>query len=110
MARVFVTGGTGVLGTDLVRRLLERGDEVVALARSEQSQAKLQAQGVEVRRGDIQDQEALAGGMAGCDLAFHVGGINKFCVADAEPMMRANVEGAVAAVRAAKQAALPRLV
>ncbi|MBV9810698.1 MAG: NAD-dependent epimerase/dehydratase family protein, partial [Solirubrobacterales bacterium] len=34
MARVFITGGTGVIGTALVSRLLARGDEVVGLARS----------------------------------------------------------------------------
>ena len=110
MARVFVTGGTGVLGTDLVKKLIERGDDVVALARSDEAQHALRERGAQVQRGDILDQQAMAAGMAGCELAFHVGGINKFCVADPEPMMHANVDGAVAAVRAAKQAGVPRLV
>ena len=37
MARIFVTGGTGVIGTALIGALLQRGDEVVGLARSESS-------------------------------------------------------------------------
>jgi dihydroflavonol-4-reductase len=110
MARVFVTGGSGLLGAALITALLERGDQVVALARSEESAAKLSAQGAEVRRGEVYDEQALTAAMAGCELAFNVAGINKFCVSDPTEMMRANVDGAVAAVRAAKAAGLPRLV
>jgi dihydroflavonol-4-reductase len=110
MARVFITGATGVVGTDLLTRLVERGDEVVALARSDAAEAALAARGVQVQRGDIADEQSMTAGMQGCDLAFHVGGINKFCVADPAPMLHANVDGAVAAVNAAKRAEVPRLV
>ena len=47
--------------------------------------------------------------MDGCEIAFNVAGLNKFCVTDVTPMMEANVDGAVAAVRAAKQAGVPPL-
>jgi dihydroflavonol-4-reductase len=110
MARVFVTGGTGVIGRALVARLLERGDDVVGLARSVQSAGALTEQGVTVVRGEAWDEPALADGMAGCDVAFHLAGVNSLCVGDPEPMRRANVDGAVAAVRAAARAGLPRLV
>jgi dihydroflavonol-4-reductase len=110
MARVFVTGGTGVIGRALLARLLERGDDVVGLARSEDSAGALTAQGVTVVRGEAWDESALADGMAGCDVGFHLAGVNSLCVADPEPMRRANVDGAVAAVRAAAAAGLPRLV
>ena len=110
MTRVFLTGGSGLLGGALITALLERGDEVVALARSDESAAKLAARGVEVRRGEVYDEQVLTAAMAGCELAFNVAGINKFCVTDPSEMMRANVDGAVAAVRAAKAAGVPRLV
>jgi dihydroflavonol-4-reductase len=110
MARVFLTGGSGLLGTALLTALLGRGDEVVALARSQESATKLAASGAEVRRGEVYDQRALTAAMAGCELAFNVAGINKFCVSDPAEMMRANVDGAVAAIRAAKAAGVPRLV
>ena len=61
-------------------------------------------------RGDTLDVDALARGMDGADLAFHVAGVNKLCVDDPEPMRRVNVDGAVAAVRAAARVGLPRLV
>lgn len=110
MARVLVTGGSGLLGTALVTALIERGDEVVALAHSEQSRAKLAARDIEVRRGEVYDEQALTSAMAGCDLAFNVAGINKFCVGDATAMLRANIDGAAACVRAARAAGVPRLV
>jgi dihydroflavonol-4-reductase len=110
MARVFLSGGSGLLGAALVTALLERGDEVVALARSDTSATALVTRGVEVRRGEVYDEQALTAAMAGCELAFNLAGVNKFCVSDTTAMLRANVDGAVAAVRAAKAAGVRRLV
>jgi dihydroflavonol-4-reductase len=110
MARAFVTGGTGVIGTALVTALLGRGDEVVGLARSDASERTLRERGVAPVRGETWDEDAMAAGMRGCDIAFHLAGINSLCVADPAPMERANIGGAVAAVRAAAAAGVPRLV
>jgi dihydroflavonol-4-reductase len=107
---VFVTGGTGAIGSALVRRLLERGDEVVGLARSDAAAAKLESLGVHVARGEGYDVDALANGMEGCDYAYNVAGVNALCVEDPRPMERLNVEGAAAAVRAAARAGITRLV
>jgi len=108
--RVFVTGGTGVIGSALVTRLLERGDEVVGLARSDASAASLSARGIEVVRGEGYDEDDLTRGMEGCATAYNVAGINALCVDDPRPMERMNVFGAVAAVRAAARAGVARLV
>jgi dihydroflavonol-4-reductase len=110
MARVFLTGGTGVIGTALLRRLLERGDEVVALARSDGAADALAASGVAVVRGEGYDEEALARGMEGCEIVFNLAGINSLCVADPRPMELLNARGPVAAVRAAARAGVRRLV
>jgi len=108
--RVFVTGGTGVIGTALVGRLLERGDEVIALARSEAASRTLEARGAKVVRGEGDDVDVLARGMEGCAHVFNVAGVNALCVDDPRPMERMNVGGAVAAVRAAARAGVARLV
>ena len=110
MSRVFVTGGSGVIGAALVARLLERGDHVVALARSEDSARSLASAGAEVLRGDALDAQALARGMRGCELAFNVAGINSLCVRDPEPMQRLNARQPALAVRAAREAGIARLV
>jgi dihydroflavonol-4-reductase len=110
VARVFVTGGTGVIGSALVRRLLERGDAVVGLARSDAAAAALEALGVTVARGEGYDVDALARGMEGCTYAYNVAGVNALCVEDPRPMERMNIDGAAAAVRAAARAGVARLV
>lgn len=110
MTRSFVTGGSGFIGGALVSRLVERGDEVVALARSPETEAALARRGAQAVRGDVLDRDALAAGMAGCDHAFHVAGVNTHCPSDPSELLRVNVGGAEAAVRAAAAAGVGRLV
>ncbi|MGZ6640291.1 MAG: NAD-dependent epimerase/dehydratase family protein [Solirubrobacteraceae bacterium] len=111
MARsIFVTGGSGLIGSALVRRLLERGDAVVALARSDDAAAKLRALGAEPVRGNLLDETSLTVAMAGCDLAFHVAGVNVLCPTDRPALFRANVEGVRLLMRAASRAGVRRVV
>lgn len=110
MARVFVSGGSGLIGSALVARLVGRGDEVVALARSDAAAAKLEGLGARAARSDALDEGAMVRAMSGCELGFSVAGVNSLCVEDPGPMQALNVDGAVIAVRAAKQAGVARLV
>jgi len=110
MSRVFLTGGSGFIGGALLERLTGRGDTVVALARSDDAAAALQAKGAEVVRGDVLDEDALAAGMAGCDLVFHVAGVNTLCPDDPAHLLHVNVRGNETAVRAAARAGAGRFV
>jgi dihydroflavonol-4-reductase len=110
VARIFVTGASGYIGGALTTRLLERGDQVVGLARSDAAAEKVSALGAEVARGDLLDEESLAAGMAGCDAAYHVAGMNSHCPHDPDMLLRVNVGGAEAAVRAAARAGVGRMV
>jgi dihydroflavonol-4-reductase len=93
-----------------VAALLDRGDEVVALARSDAAAQALRAAGAAPVQGDLLDEDALAAAMAGCDVGFHVAGVNTLCPADPSELERVNVGGAAAVARAAAAAGLPRLV
>jgi dihydroflavonol-4-reductase len=108
--RVFLTGGTGLIGGALLARLVDRGDEVVALARSDRAAAALANRGAEVVRGDLLDAVALKSGMARCSLAFNVAGVNTLCATDPTELLRVNVAGAAAVARAAARAGVGRLV
>ncbi len=68
--RVLVTGGGGFLGGAIVRRLVARGDRVRSFARGEYPE--LEKLGVEVRRGDLCDADAVTAATLGCERVFHV--------------------------------------
>jgi dihydroflavonol-4-reductase len=110
VSRVFVTGGSGVVGGALVDSLRGRDDDVIALARSEASEAALERRGARVVRGDILDAGVLTRGMEGCDTVYHVAGINTLCVEDPSAMLRVNIEGPAVVIRAAAQAGVARVV
>jgi dihydroflavonol-4-reductase len=110
VTRVFLTGGSGLIGGALATHLVERGDEVVAMARSDAAERKLAGVGAQVVRGDVLDEDAMAEGMAGCAFAYHVAGINTMCPTDPSQLFHVNVRGAEAAVRAAARAGVPRVV
>lgn len=105
--RVLVTGGGGFVGGAVVRRLLERGDEVRSLTRS--AQPELAVLGVDVRRGDLADPAVVRGAVAGADAVVHVAAR----VGDWGPaaeFRRANVDGTRAVLDACRAAGVGRLV
>ncbi|MEX1262678.1 MAG: NAD-dependent epimerase/dehydratase family protein [Actinomycetota bacterium] len=110
MGAAFLTGGSGFVGGAILRRLIADGREVRALARSDESAAELAAIGATVVRGDLLDHGALLAGMRGCATVFHVAGVNAMCVREPTPMMRTNVDGTAAIVRAASAARVAKLV
>ncbi len=105
--RVLVTGGTGFVGGAIVRRLVERGDDVRVLARG--LSGTRVPPGVEMIRGDVAEPGAVARATAGRDVVFHVAA--KAGIAGSAPSFRrANVEGTERVLEACRRHGTPRLV
>jgi nucleoside-diphosphate-sugar epimerase len=70
--RVFVTGSTGFIGTELVKELIAAGHKVRGLTRNAAGVEQLQAVGAEVHRGDLQDLDSLRSGAKGMDVVVNL--------------------------------------
>ena len=93
--KAFVTGGTGFIGSRVVRRLRERGDEVVALVRSPEKASELRELGCELVEGDLSSEQAIREGVRGCDAVFHIAAVYKVGIpaSEREAMRDSNVGG-----------------
>jgi nucleoside-diphosphate-sugar epimerase len=70
--RIFVTGATGFIGTELVKELIEAGHQVRGLTRSDAGVDQLEAVGADVHRGDLKDLDSLRSGARGMEAVVHL--------------------------------------
>ena len=106
----FVTGGSGFVGGAVIRHLVATGVGVRALARSDGAEAAVAGHGATPIRGDMRASRVLVDAMAGCDVVYHVAGVNRMCVSKTEEMFATNVEGTRRVVVAAADARVQRVV
>lgn len=108
-ASAFVTGGSGFIGSALIRRLVAEGSRVRGLARSEAAAAKVRAAGADPVSGDLGEIAAMRAGAEGCDVAFHaaafLGEWGRW-----EDFERGNVRGTSNALEACRAADVSRFV
>lgn len=107
---VAVTGGSGVVGSALVRHLVAQGTRVRALARSEASAETVRRLGAEALYGDVLEPSSLRELVAGADMVFHVAGVNETCTRHPRRMWDVNVEGTRNVMEACHRAGVPRIV
>ncbi len=108
--RILVTGGSGFLGSSVVRALIARGSRVRALVRSTSRLANFQGLDCEVVTGDLTDTESLKAALRGVRYLFHVAADYRLWAPDPSVILRANVEGTRNLMREALRARVERIV
>jgi dihydroflavonol-4-reductase len=107
--KVFVTGGTGFVGTNLIRLLLRQGYQVKALVRSTSSMRNLEGLDLEIVQADLSDPSIWTA-MKGCSALFHVAAHYSLWHSDRDQLYRDNVLGTRSILQSANRADVGRIV
>jgi dihydroflavonol-4-reductase len=105
----FLTGGTGFVGANLARMLLDDGWRVRALARPGSDRRNLDGLALDIVEGDLGDAD-LERRIGGCEAVFHVAAHYSLFRRDRSALLRSNVDGTRNVLRAARAAGVARTV
>jgi UDP-N-acetylglucosamine/UDP-N-acetyl-alpha-D-glucosaminouronate 4-epimerase len=113
--RALVTGGAGFVGSNLVRALLERGDDVVVLdsfATGRRENLEEVLADVELHEGDLRSYESVHAATAGADVVFHQGALPSVPRSIQDPVTTnaVNVDGTLNVLLAAREEEVGRVV
>jgi dihydroflavonol-4-reductase len=93
MGKTLVTGGTGFVGSHVVRALAERGDELRLLVRKGSRLDHLDGIDFERRTGNVTERAPLRRALKGVDKVFHIAGATSMRPADRQRVFAVNVGG-----------------
>jgi UDP-glucose 4-epimerase len=113
MAKVLVTGGSGFIGSNLVRGLLEGGDDVRVLDNfSTGNRANLAGLDVEIVEGELRSYERVHNAVRGVELVYHLGALGSVPRSVQDPLTSSavNVEGTLNVLLAARDEGVRRVV
>jgi dihydroflavonol-4-reductase len=104
-----VTGGTGMVGSHVVRALLERGDEVRTTVRARSRPDNLIGLDAQQVECDVLDRRQVRRAMRGVERVFHVAGLTSLR-ASSELLYAVNVQGTRLVMEEALRAQVERVV
>jgi UDP-N-acetylglucosamine/UDP-N-acetyl-alpha-D-glucosaminouronate 4-epimerase len=113
MARALVTGGAGFIGSNLVRGLLERGDDVRVLDNfSTGNRVNLAGLDVEIVEGELRSYERVHNAVRGREVVYHLGALGSVPRSVQDPLTSSavNVEGTLNVLLAARDEGVRRVV
>jgi len=108
--KVFVTGGTGFIGTRLVNELVRKGHTVHALRRPKSNLDGLGGGGIRLFLGDLGDCGSIRKGMEGCQQVYHLAAYAKNWARDSTVYYRSNVDGFCNVCEVTKSLGIERMV
>ncbi len=113
MSKYLVTGGAGFIGTNIIKQLLAKGDEVVVIDNYKGGKIESRIQpGVNYVEGDIRNKEDLKKVMVGVDGVFHLAAIARMSYSVENPIETndVNINGTLNVLVAARDSGVKRVV
>ncbi|MFN8845793.1 MAG: NAD-dependent epimerase/dehydratase family protein [Bdellovibrionales bacterium] len=108
--KVVVTGANGFLGSWLVKKLNELGQDVHILNRQNSDLSELKNLKFSQHVGDVLNPESLKKAFEGAELIYHLAGVVAYRKSERQNMERVNVEGTRNVITALRQNKVPRLL
>ena len=109
METIFITGGSGFIGRNLIRNLTAKGYRLIALARSTASAKIIEELGASAAMGDITNKASLVRGMNGCDWLIHAAADTNHGFGNYK-QAAINIEGTKNVFEAAKETLIKRAI
>jgi nucleoside-diphosphate-sugar epimerase len=113
VTRVLVTGGGGFIGSNLVRSLLDRGDDVRVLDNfSTGNRGNLEGLDVEIVEGELRSYERVHNAVRGVEVVYHLGALGSVPRSVQDPLTSSavNVEGTLNVLLAARDEGVRRVI
>lgn len=109
--KTFVTGGTGFIGSNVVRELTKRNHKVNVLHVPDDDCSRIESlSGVNLFEGDVRNKEHVLEAMEGCDWVFHLAAIYRIWTRNPDRIYSVNVDGTETVLKAALEKDVDRFV
>ena len=108
--KVFITGGTGFIGTHLVRRFSETDHRVTCLVRKSSNTAAIAGAGVELISGDVTDSAFLYEAIKGHECVINLANLYSFWVPDPNAYHKVNIDGTRNVMKSCLEAGVEKVV
>ncbi len=108
--KILVTGADGLLGSNLVRELLNRGHNICALVQPGRQQKTLEGLTLEKLPGNLLNAEEVSRAAEGCDAVIHCAASTSVWPTRSEIVNKVNIEGTKNIINAVKQNTVQRMI
>ena len=109
--KIFITGATGFIGTQVVNRLKQTDHELFCLVRkNNEASERLKAVGAKLIPGDITDKASILKGMNGCDWVINLAALYSYWERDNSLFKKINVGGTRNVMECALEAKVSKVV
>jgi len=108
--KVFITGATGFIGSEVARRFAATDHAVTCLVRASSNVDELEKLNVKLAIGDVLDRDSLDRGIEGCDCVVNLANVYTYWEPDRSIYYRVNVDGTRNVMEAALGAGVSKVV